>query len=308
MTPVQMRMQQHELASAQLMAGSPINFQEAEAEAEAAGEAISTFFTTAPVSPQEREAELPAEASGAIPLTAAAFLRWAASEEQQEARTQLLEAARSCYEVHAASPYDSATPRSVFVLSRLTQDGASAELFTMRTRAENRYAPMGACWVHTFPAVESPVSRLRQTGGGAQRAGVRIGCAAQAAGGRCGPAYRRQRHARRCADVRGRRRGAPVRPKKIKDFPSQLGHLLPQRVQQLQRRGVGRRMLTRWGWGGQVCGGAGSGGDVRRGGHRDGGLFAVVSSDHRFLRTRRALQVRPKHVALSALPDSDLKR
>jgi hypothetical protein len=96
----------------------------------------------------EREAKQPAptDADEAdetdMPVTAAAFLRWASSEQQQEARELLLQAARDSYEVLHSSPYDAddadIPPRSLVVLSRLSADGRSAQLFTMRTRAENR--------------------------------------------------------------------------------------------------------------------------------------------------------------------------
>ena len=94
----------------------------------------------------EREATQPAptteeeaEDETDMPVTAAAFLRWASSEQQQQAREHLLQAARDAYEVHRTSPYDAdCPPRSLVVLSRLSADGGSAQLFTMRTRAENR--------------------------------------------------------------------------------------------------------------------------------------------------------------------------
>lgn len=77
-----------------------------------------------------------------MPVTAAAFLRWASSEQQQQAREHLLQAARDSYEVHHTSPYDAddadSPPRNLVVLSRLSADGGSAQLFTMRTRVENR--------------------------------------------------------------------------------------------------------------------------------------------------------------------------
>jgi len=119
---------------ATLVAGTPIDPQQARAESPAQS-GVTPLSGNTPPGPKEASTFAANEASSEIPTTAEAFLRWAQSGERDRVRKELLTRAKSSYQVAEQNVFPSNRP--LFALMRCLEGGQTAELFTLRTRREH---------------------------------------------------------------------------------------------------------------------------------------------------------------------------